>query len=147
MKKFVLLCIVLLCPLALRAEGGSLGAGATVGNISGFCAKYWLTSYQAVDGAVSMIEDNNLYVHADYLFHDFRTLPKPEKGRLPLYYGPGIELESRGVFGVRAVGGICYMFEDYPFDLFIEIAPVLKFSSENTVLNFSGNIGLRYYWQ
>jgi hypothetical protein len=142
----MLFIAILLFPLAaVSAEGGKLGAGIVVGEPTGISGKYWLTNYQAVDAAFSVIEENNLYFQVDYLFHDFRSLPVPEKGKLPIYFGPGLELETKGIGGLRAVAGASYMFEDYPFEAFIELAPVLKFSPSVTV-HFSGGLGIRYYW-
>jgi hypothetical protein len=146
MKKFLLLIVILLGPVAAYAEGGQMGAGIVVGSPTGVSGKYWLTDYQAVDGVFSVIGENNVYIHADYLFHDFRALPKPEKGKLPMYFGGGFELETKGVGGLRGIVGADYLFEDYPFDIFIEVGPVLKFSP-TVSLNFSGGFGARYYWR
>jgi hypothetical protein len=151
MKKLFFLIIVLLCPLAVHAEGmnserGMIGAGIVIGGPTGVCGKYWVTNYQAVDAVFSVVGENNVYLRADYLFHDFRALPAPEEGKLPLYYGPGFEIESKGTGGIRAVIGVDYLFKDYPFDIFLQIAPVLKFSP-TVSLSFSGGFGARYYWR
>ena len=48
-------------------------------------------------------------------------------GRLPVYFGPGLRLltGTDHRFGFRIVGGIDYLFQNAPMDVFLELAPGL----------------------
>lgn len=88
-----------------------------------------------------------LHLHMDYLMHNFNLIRSSEK--LPLYYGPGVNLNfwNRGgaQVGVRGVLGMAWMPRTAPFDLFLEIAPVLQIVP-GTWLDVNGGIGGRFYF-
>ena len=109
-----------------------------------------------MDGAVawSLGKNYTFHIHADYLLHKFNLI-KVEKGSLPLYYGIGGRIKIRDddrnvnndddVIGVRFPVGLDYIFEGAPFDLFVEIVPVLDLAPD-TDLDFNGAIGFRYWF-
>jgi hypothetical protein len=127
-----------------QAEVTKFGLGIVVGSPTGISGKYWIDSRHAIDGVFSLPGKNEVYLHGDYLWHDFRAFPAPERGRLPLYYGVGGVASSDRV-GVRGIGGIEYIFDDYPFDLFLELAPVMGLAPDFD-LSFAGGLGGRYYF-
>ncbi len=145
MKKIVLLCLLGVLPCALSAQERDMGAGLVIGDPVGISGKMWLSRRNAVDGAFSVVSGNKLYLHGDYLWHDYAAFPEPEEGKLPLYYGVGARIISDGQFGVRGVIGIEYIFDGYPFDLFLELAPVLDIA-EDAGLRFTGGFGGRYFF-
>lgn len=118
--------------------------GIVIGSPTGICGKYWIDRRHAVDGVLAIPKEDDVYLHGDYLWHDFSAFPKPEQGSLPLYYGVG-GVVSVDRAGVRGVIGISYIFEGYPFDLFIELAPVLKIAP-GAGLFLTGGLGGRYYF-
>lgn len=120
------------------------GIGIIIGMPFGISGKYWLSGRNAIDGAFSIISKNDLYLHAMYLWHDYSAFPEPEEGKLPFYYGVGPVIYYDNI-GVRGVFGIEYIFADYPFDIFIELAPVLTMAPEFN-FGFTGGIGGRYFF-
>ncbi|MBN2464123.1 hypothetical protein JXD38_00665, partial [candidate division WOR-3 bacterium] len=93
-----------------------------------------------------------VHVHADFLFHSFDVLPI-DPGDLPIYVGVGgrIKLAGDGEdqdmrIGVRVPAGISYIFDSFPVDLFLEVAPVVDLVP-STRLGWNFGAGIRYYFQ
>jgi hypothetical protein len=154
MKKIIMaVCLAALLPVlclgAARARGHSggrgFGAGIVIGSPTGINGKYWLGARHAIDGTLSVLSKDEVYLHGDFLWHDYAAFPKPEEGRLPLYYGVGGVLTSERL-GVRGVIGISYIFDGYPFDIFLELAPVM-YIYDTFDLRFTGGLGARYYFR
>ncbi|HEK86506.1 MAG: hypothetical protein ACPLZD_08060 [Candidatus Saccharicenans sp.] len=152
MKKvrlWVIFSLLLLLTIGnIQAQQKNVGLGIILGEPTGLILKYWSSSTTAFDVAASwnFVNQNSFHLHADYLFHSF-NLFKVEKGKLPVYYGVGVRLslEDRTRFGIRIPLGISYMFDKAPFDIFMEVGPVMDVipATEFTVLGF---IGFRYYF-
>lgn len=120
------------------------GVGIVVGTPTGLSGKYFLEDKKhAIDGSFS-ISSNFLYSHVGYLWHNFQVFGKVEEGQLPLHYGLGI-ITMGGHFGIRGVMGVSYIFKNYPFDLFIELTPVLAIVPKTEAF-LSGGIGGRYFF-
>jgi len=49
------------------------------------------------------------------------------------------------VLGVRIPVGLAYEFANHPFDIFVEIVPILDITPD-TDFDFEGAIGARYYF-
>jgi hypothetical protein len=143
--KAVVLLLGCLFALTCRGDAHDWGVGIMIGGPAAVQGKYWIDRQSAIDGAFSIISKDELYVHFDFLVHDYRAFAKPESGQLPLYFGGGIFLNSRGNKGLRTVAGIEYQFEEYPFDVFLELAPLITLHPD-TDIAFTGFIGGRYYW-
>ena len=88
---FLALCAALL----LKAQSSGFGAGIILGEPTGVSLKGWISGDRAIDGALAWSLRGGSYfsVHADYLFHNMALIPL-NKGRLPLYYGPGVRVRS-----------------------------------------------------
>ena len=123
--------------------------GIYASNNSGISYKDWIDRNQAYDYGVGWSFDEETMIHAkaDYLTHNYRLIDVPE-GKLPVYYGAGaaIALGSDFVAGVRLPVGVNYLFQNAPYDVFIEVAPALLIfpSTEITVY---GAIGVRYHFR
>jgi len=142
--------ITVFCALLLLLSGFAIardrdfGAGIILGSPTGVSGKLWLGGRRtALDAALSVVSDG-LYLHVDYLWHDYTALPKPEKGRLPLYYGIGGRISGSDL-GARGVIGIEYIFAGYPFDLFFELAPVISLVPD-VGFHLTGGLGGRYFF-
>jgi hypothetical protein len=97
-------------------------------------------------------DNSNFYLGADYIFYNYNLI-RVSKGRLPLYYGPGLNVsfwdaapgDDRMRVGFRIAVGLEYQFANAPFDIFFEIAPGI-----NVVPNTSGyvmaGIGTRFFF-
>ncbi|KAB2908624.1 MAG: DUF3996 domain-containing protein [Ignavibacteriales bacterium] len=134
---------------SIFAQVGGFGAGIIVGEPTGLSAKLFLSKDHAIDAAVawSFKKEAALHIHADYLYHDNDFL-KVRSGRLPVYFGIGgrIKLQEKSRIGVRVPVGMAYEFPKAPFDIFLEIVPLLDIVPD-THFDFNSAIGVRYYFK
>ncbi len=157
MKRLLLPIVVTVLGLVsgtAGAQSGDAGLGIIVGEPTGISGKLFLSNRDAVDAGLawSLAEDSRLHLHADYLRHNFRVLQDEldiSEGQLPLYYGIGGRVrvdEDDTRLGIRFVLGVSYLFEDAPFDAFIEMAPIMDLVPE-TELNANAGIGFRFWFR
>jgi hypothetical protein len=150
MIKKVILTITLLVIFtgSLNAQPSGFGIGVILGEPTGLSAKYWISPYCAIDGALawSLDKKSRVQIHSDYLWHNYRII-SVIKGKLPIYYGLGARLvfESNNIFGVRGVVGMDYIFDGTPLDIFLELVPILDLAPE-VRMDFNAGIGIRYYF-
>jgi hypothetical protein len=130
------------------ASQGSFGLGIILGEPTGVSAKLWLTDRTAVDAAAawSFSDEAAFHLHADYLFHNF-DLISVEKGKLPVHFGVGarVKFENKSKFGVRIPIGLTYIFDGAPFDLFVEVVPILDLIPD-TEFEANAAIGARFFF-
>lgn len=147
-KRFLILTLALAAaaPAVARPGAGSMGVGFIGGVPTGFTAKYLVTKTVAADFGVG-VDDGDLNFNLDALVHLDRIL-NVERGEMPLFVGIGWKLrdETKNLFGMRFIAGAAYFFPEHPLELFVELAPVLRFKPD-TGTNFDGGIGMRYYFQ
>lgn len=157
------LALVIAVPASARAEGGPFGLGLIVGSPTGLSLKYYLgESGQAIDGAVGLtfVGASGIHVHADYLWHPWMVTSDPSFN-LPLHIGVGARVldhdrgrEAADNFhvGIRGPVGITFDFTEIPLDVFLELALVLDFHSDegedgdNLSLDLNAGVGVRYYF-
>lgn len=133
-------------------QGRRFGLGLVAGEPSGLSWKYWQGSTNALDGALAMSSFEDYFAaNVNYLWHNYRAI-KVEQGKLPLYYGVGGSLWSgtfhthRGAnFGVRGVIGLEYIFDQAPFDIFLELSPTMYLVPEAGLWLHAG-LGGRFYF-
>lgn len=144
----ILLILALSSAGSLYAQGDGFGAGLILGEPTGISLKNWLGKKTAFDVGLawSFEEDGDFHLHADYLWHDFGVF-KVRTGRLPLYYGIGgrIKFSDKTRVGVRGVIGLDYLFKNAPFDIFLEVVPILEVSP-GTDFSFNAALGFRYFF-
>lgn len=147
MKRIILISSVIFLSLNAFSQDSGLGLGVLIGEPTGLSAKIWTGDKTAVDAgaAWSFVGNGFLHLHADMLMHSFTI--DVDKGQLPLYYGLGAKLVLANELGlgVRIPVGMAYLFESAPFDIFIELVPVLDLIPATT-FNFEGGIGARYFF-
>jgi hypothetical protein len=140
---FALLCLA----SGVSAQKGSTGIGIVVGEPTGISIKHWTGKTTALDGALawSFVDEASLYLHADYLIHNF-SLIEVESGQFPIYYGIGGRAKFSGDprIGAQIPLGISYILENTPLDVFLEIRPTLDLIPATT-FTVTGGIGVRYY--
>jgi hypothetical protein len=143
------LTFVILSSGHLLSQGHGTGVGIIIGEPTGISIKGWLSSKSALDAGLawSFTHEASIHVHADYLIHSFDVFDRPNG--LNLYYGIGGRIkvgnDEKARIGMRMVGGLDYMFRTAPFDLFLEIAPILDFVPE-TKLNANAGFGARFFF-
>ena len=137
----------LVCTAAAAQK--SVGVGIVVGDPTGLSMKFRLSRENALDTALawSLSDDNDLHVRADYIWHRYDVI-EVKKGRLPLFFGVGGRIEFRDVaddrVGIRFPVGLDYYFSGAPFDVFVELAPVLDVAPD-TDFDIEGAIGGRFW--
>ena len=146
----VCMLVLLVAPSAALAAGGPFGLGVIVGEPTGLSGKVFLSERNAIDFAVawSLSGDNDLHLHGDYLHHWYGVIPV-EKGRLPIFAGIGARVRFRenadDEVGLRIPVGLTYLFEGAPFDVFVEIVPILDLTPD-TDFDLEGAVGGRFYF-
>ncbi len=161
----------LLSPLLLAlafgatAQDKGFGLGIIVGEPTGISMKGWIGGNKAIDGAIawSLWHGSAFHIHGDLLFHK-PELIKVGKGRLPLYYGPGLRMRfwnegrywrkgrwyyedrsSRMDLAIRFPVGLAYWFDGAPVDVFLEVVPTLDLTP-STWFEMDAAIGGRYWF-
>lgn len=163
MKKLMIVAVIM-CGMHVNAQDSGFGAGLMLGSPTGISVKYWLSGDRALDGGLAwgVWHSGYVHLHADYLFHN-NSLITVSKGKLPLYYGPGLRVRSwtgdeywhhgkwhetdggRVDIGVRFPVGLAYLFEGAPVDVFLELAPTLDLTP-STGFEIDGAFGARYWF-
>jgi len=163
--KYALPLLFALSTIGAKAQDSGFGLGLILGEPTGISGKYWIGGDRAFDFGVAwgLGHGGYLHLHGDYLFHNM-DLISVGKGRLPLYYGPGLRVRSwnngrywhRGRYhdhdgrrmdlGIRFPVGLAYLFDGAPVDVFLEVAPTLDLVPSTSV-DFDGGIGLRYWFK
>ncbi len=141
--------IILITSVLFSSSGpGGFELGLILGEPTGISTKIWFDRDTALDGAVSWSlrerDEKDLYIHADFLWHNYRFI-NDSSGLLPLYYGIGarVVLADDARLGARAPVGISWLLNGAPLDLFIEIAAILDIIPE-TDFDINGGIGIRF---
>jgi len=116
---------------------------------SGISYKNWQSHWNAYDYGIgwSLDKEAAIYAKVDYLTHDYNLVEVPE-GKLPIYYGigAGIEFGSEVTAGFRIPVGVNYLFKKFPYDVFVEIVPMLNIYP-STVVDLNGAVGIRYHFK
>lgn len=149
-RVFILVVLFCLClPLESLAASRGFGVGAIVGEPTGVSVKNWMTSNTAFDAAAawSFTKPESFQFHADYLWHKWNLISKDS----PLFYGIGgrVKASNSGSdnahLGIRVPFGVSYLFPKAPFDIFLEIAPILDLLP-STDFTVSAAFGARFYY-
>jgi hypothetical protein len=138
------------------SANGPFGLGLILGEPTGISAKYWIDSERrtAIDAGLawSLSGNNNLHLHGDYLFHNYRLLHDAmqiKKGKLPVYFGVGGRAELRenrdDKVGIRVPFGAAYLVDGAPLEIFAELVPVVDLAPD-TDMDLEGGIGIRFYF-
>ena len=137
-----------LCVLAGGAQAQGTGLGIILGEPTGISFKNWTGSASAIDAAIawSFDDEDSIHLHADFLRHDFGLIDV-DPGSMPFYYGVGarLKLEDDPRLGVRGPLGLAYHFQDAPFDIFLEVVPMLDLIPD-TEFEVDAALGARYFW-
>ncbi|RKZ12307.1 hypothetical protein DRQ53_03080 [bacterium] len=154
MRQFlIVLSLSLLLIPQLASAGGNhsgMGAGIILGEPTGLDAKMWLGEDSALQAAVAWSTSSNssLHLHLDYILHKFDVF-NVSSGSLPLYFGVGGRLKFRDdkddQIGIRVPIGVSYMFANDPFDLFLEVVPILELVPD-TDFGMNAAVGGRWYF-
>lgn len=126
--------------------------GVYAGVPTGLSAKYWLSPFSGIDGALSWRFPNDGYsFNVDYIAHSWamRDILDQPHARVPLYAGAGIKalhLSHRPEWGARFPIGVNALLDAVPISIFAEIAPGVIFKREAPEFNADAGIGARVYF-
>jgi hypothetical protein len=144
---------------AQGAPSDGFGLGLELGEVDGLSGKYWLNQSNALQFALSF--DYGYYYHGpgvtfDYLWHP-SVLTQGSVARLLWHVGVGAEVgfgsdryyyynnhPYRSSLGVRVPIGLDILFNEQPFDIFLEAAPTLFIAPG--YFDVWGALGGRYYF-
>ena len=150
---------VLLAGLAWGSVFGAASQPAAFENIgvgllfgfpsSGISVKLPMSPSTSLNGLLGYdLQHTDLYTRFEYVWYQYDLIPVP-KGRLPLYYGPGVHAStgshSNGGVGVHGVVGIEYQLPSDPLDFFFEVAPGINILP-NTNPAISVGLGGRFFF-
>ncbi|HNQ13309.1 MAG TPA: hypothetical protein PKH65_08060 [Bacteroidia bacterium] len=145
---FLLASLFLISHASHAQQVGGFGAGIIIGEPTGLSGKLFMSERNAVDFALawSFADDAALHLHSDYLVHNY-DLIHVSYGKLPLFYGIGgrLKLADKSRLGLRVPVGLAYLFDEDPFEVFIELVPLLDLIPV-TSFTINGGIGVRYYF-
>ena len=154
-----LICAVILVTLLAtapaQAQTTTFGLGAIIGEPTGIGMKLFLSSGNALDFGVAWSLDgaNDLHLQGDYIYHNY-DLIAVEQGQMPLYFGIGARMKIRedeagkdhdDTFGIRFPVGLAYVFDNAPFDIFLELVPILDLVPDSD-FDLNGAIGGRFWF-
>jgi hypothetical protein len=147
-KAVFALLLLLFFAIPSQAPAGDnrsgIGAGIIIGEPTGLDGKFWLSSATAIQSAVAWSTSNNASLHftLDYTVHKWGLIDV-ERGSLPIYFGVGGRLRLRDGrdddVGVRIPIGLVYQFANDPFDIFLEVVPIMDLAPDT---DFSANVAL-----
>jgi len=147
----IMVCATVLVTEA-RSQDRGIGAGVIVGDPTGISMKIWTTTDNALQFAVAWRSRDpflgtRVSFSGDYLWHSFDAIRSSH--RFPVYYGVGGVIASGGAadpaLGVRGVLGIDWLSRQSPFDVFIQVVPVLVLAP-STDVELGAGIGARYFF-
>lgn len=141
---------VLLAALAVPAaalDAGKLGVGPVLGVPFGATGKYWIGPREAAQAHLG-VSDGDLTFSSDFLLHFYDWMARRRAdAQLPLYAGVGVKYkaERETFFGLRFVGGAALYDKSRRYEIFFEVAPVLRLAPSEGAA-FDGAAGLRRYF-
>lgn len=137
---------LLLLAIVAYSQEERFGLGVIVGEPTGVSGKVWVSGRNAVDAglAFSFRRKGHLHLHSDYLWHFSNAMPVAE--RFVPFAGIGGRLavgRGDGSFGARFVIGMSWFPRNAPFEVFVELVPILDLAPA-TEMSGNAGIGVRY---
>ena len=142
MRKSAAVVFLFLCAGGCSSTGEGLGIGFIAGAPTGMSIEIHSSRITAVNAAVAWPRDST-YIHLDHVWHD-PGLFRAEHGELIFYYGIGGRLKlwdnstaRDNEVSLRLPLGLCYVFEQAPFDIFAEIVPRVDIAPDLSLIHIS----------
>ena len=134
-------------PIADGPEG--LGLGLAVGDPTGLAIAHRPVQSFTMAGVFGWsLQEAKMHAHCDFLYRVYKAQPSESAVTIDIAAGAGPTL-NLGVsndddtgLGVRVVGVASINFNDKPFDLYLDVAPVIGLIPE-TALFFNSTLGFR----
>jgi hypothetical protein len=157
---FAAIALALAVPAMAQSQGDDkyVGIGFIVGEPTGLDAKFFLNNEHALEFGLAwdLNGQNELHLQGDYLWHRYGLIDLKNGDEMPLFFGigarfvateddPGDNHNDDDVFGIRFPVGLAYMFTNYPFDIFMEIVPILDLTPDSD-FDLEGALGARFWF-
>lgn len=141
-------------------QGGPVGLGLLVGNLSGLSFKLALDPAQGIQLRLGSSGLNSVALSGSYEYH-FRPVVVPDSTySLPFYAGVGARMQAQAgssvAFegGLEGVFGMSILVKDLPVEIFMEVRPRIVLytppvtSSDDVWLGagVEGGMGVHYYF-
>lgn len=148
------LALALAAPAMAQSHGDNkyAGVGFIVGEPTGLSAKFFLNNEHALQFGLAWSLDgaNELHLQGDYIWHRYGLIDLKNGDEMPLYFGVGgrfifAEGDHDDIFGIRFPVGLDYLFTNYPFDIFVEIVPILDLTPDSD-FDLEGALGARFWF-
>ena len=147
-KYFLIIFFVLICGNFAFCSNSRFGIGIIIGSPTGISAKYYINDKHAVDLGIGWsLSKNEVRLHSDYLFHDYKLINDAINFPIIFNFGGGVKLlfSDSVEIGFRIPLGLLYNFQKTPIDIFFEVVPVLELIPD-TELGFDAALGARFYF-
>jgi hypothetical protein len=146
-----MLALTLLSALTGTPSSG-ISIGIVIGDPTGLSLKFWgigqNSALQVNIGGGGFVAPADLSVSGSLLFHALLTRETPINGYLGVGAFAGINQRRHGdeaVFGILVPLGLEFILSEVPLDLFIEVPPVIGFTTKGDVrAGLTFGIGLRF---
>lgn len=143
-----IVALILTCSI-YGGQGSDLGLGIIIGEPTGICLKYFTSPTGALAGAAAWSlsgDEKAVHIYGDYLYH-MTELATWDGGRSPFYLGVGARAIFRDetIAGIRIPVGMSWVFDEAPFDAFLEIVPVMDIAPD-TEFDVAGGAGARFWF-
>ncbi|WII71810.1 hypothetical protein QJS83_15200 [Bdellovibrio sp. 22V] len=152
MMKVFFIFLLLLSLLGIEHAHATNALGVVLGDPTGVSGRMGLDNAHSLEGAVafSLGKDEDLHLHATYLWDRARSFNVEGGGPLEMYYGLGVRLitfdggkhDGEVAIGPRAPLGLLYNFNNPDIELFGEISVALDLTPETDV-DLDLGIGVR----
>lgn len=94
--------------------------------------------------------DSELYFTFDVIKYDYQKIVSKElTGKIPIFYGIGCVINSTKKdteLGMEIVGGLEYIFNDIPFNIFFKLSPIV-YIIPSVKPGIASVIGIRYIFK
>lgn len=111
-----------------------------------YTKSFWIPKKNAfsLSAAVPVFPEGDYHVHCDYLWHCYTIFP-PDVGMIAAYYGVGVRFRhaDESHIGARLVSGVNYFIPGIPWDVYMELAPVVD-AEPKFGLDLNVGMGIRY---
>ncbi|MDC7245518.1 MAG: hypothetical protein PQJ47_06355 [Sphaerochaetaceae bacterium] len=149
MKKtllIVVLVMVLMTPLFAMQKNDGIGVGVTLGYPTGLTMRYGMDDFRVL-GNLTWNYGSGFYLDAGALY----DITEVEVADLPVIINAGAQLglginNSAFAFSVNGVVGASYYMDDYPVEVFVNLAPGVAILP-SMGFSFKGGVGALWYFE
>ena len=151
-KVFLVVALVLIIALPLSAAGymktNGVGVGLTIGYPTGATVRYGMDDFRLL-GNLTWNYGSGISLDIGALY----DITEVEIANLPIYINGGalvgIGLNDGFLLSINGIVGASYYLEDYPVEIFLNLAPGFNIIRSDSVhaMSFKGGLGALWYFE